>query len=81
MKYVIWGLCVSIVCSNTLAAERVRFVSTTPTEPVKINQVMHIKECLANRAAAQCLNEKNIHLIQRILSNYVINKGSSWAQR
>ena len=81
MKYVMWGLCVSIVCSNTLAAERARFVNNTTSEPVKIRQVIHIKECLANRAASQCLNENNIHVIQRILTNYVINKGSSWAQR
>lgn len=82
MKNVIWGACLAFVCSQSLASERIRHVANTQGEStVKIQQVMMIKECLSNRQASLCLSGQDIHVIQRILTSYVLTRGSLRAER
>lgn len=52
-------------------------VAESGTKPsVRIEQIMMIKECLSNKTAGECLSGKDIHIIQRILTHYVIAQAS-----
>lgn len=42
------------------------------TETVQIRKVMEIKECLTSKSVSYCLNGRDVHVIQRILSHYVL---------